>query len=111
MPTSIAVVRFEEFHAQNPAVYDCLARLAREWIRRTGTNRCSIRALFERARWELAIEISDPNYRQNNTWRPFFSRLLALQEEDLRTVFELRPSQADEWALSKIAEIEGQRPA
>jgi hypothetical protein len=92
MPTPIAVERFEEFHAQNPAVYDYPARLAGEWIRRTGTKRCSIYTLFERARWELAIETSDPNYRQNNTWIPFYYRLLARREEELGTVFELRPS-------------------
>lgn len=93
--------RFEQFAADNPNVYDVLVRLAREWVRRTGGRKIGIGALFERARWELAIATNDPDYRLNNNFRAYFARLIMLQEPDLAGLFELRHSDADTWVLDR----------
>jgi hypothetical protein len=79
-------------------VYDILVSLAREWVRKRGTRKLGMKALFERARWELSFETDDAEFLLNNTWAPWFARLIAIQEADLRDVFELRPSEADDWA-------------
>lgn len=92
-----AAERFELFHQQNPKVYRTLVGLAREWIARTGRHRIGIGALFERARWELAIATNDAEYRANNSYRAYYARLIMRQEPDLDGVFELRKSTADEW--------------
>lgn len=94
--------RFERFHADNPNVYATLARLAREWARATHNRKIGMKSLFEVARWQLVIETNDPNYRLNNSFTPYYARLLMLQEPDLRGIFDLRVSEADEW-IERVA--------
>lgn len=89
--------KFEQFHEQNPVVYEVLCRLAREWIDRTGRHELAIATLVETARWELAFKTSDPDYKINNVFRAYYARLIMQQEADLIGLFELRKSAADEW--------------
>jgi hypothetical protein len=95
--------RFDQFHEDNPDVYRVLVRLAREWISRTGRRHLGIKALCERARWEIAIATNDPDYKINNNYTAFYARLIMLQEKDLRDIFHLRESEADEWILERQA--------
>jgi hypothetical protein len=83
--------QFERYVAANLAVYDILVTPARKWVRKRGTRELGTKALFERARWELSFETYDAEFLLNNTWAPWFARLIAIQEADLRDVFELRP--------------------
>lgn len=89
--------KFERFHGENPNVYRTLVRLAREWVNQTGRSKIGIKSLYEVARWHLAIETSDPEYRLNNNYTAFYSRLIMLRESDLDGVFDLRCSEADDW--------------
>ncbi len=89
--------RFEQFHKDNPQVYDTLIRLAREWMKQTGGRKLGISALFERARWDLAIQTNADDFRLNNSYRSFYARLLMHENPDLRGLFDLRVSEADEW--------------
>lgn len=91
------VDKFVRFHEDNPHVYCALRRLAREWINHTGRRKLGIGALFERARWDIAIATNDPEFRLNNNHRSFYARLLMRREPDLGGLFELRPSMADQW--------------
>lgn len=95
--------RFEQFHADNPSVYDTLTRLAREWIVKTGRRKLGIATLFERARWEIALATNDPDFRLNNNWRAFYARLIIRQEADLDGLFDLRASAADTWIEARTA--------
>lgn len=94
---------FEQFHADNPRVYGTLVRLAREWVARTGRHKLGIKTLYERARWEIAIATSDPDYKLNNNYTAFYARLIMAQERDLAGMFDLRVSEADQW----IAQVAG----
>ena len=89
--------RFERFHEDTPRVYESFVALAREWVRRTGGRKVGIGALTERVRWEIAMATSDPEFKINNNFRAFYARLLMLNNSDLRGLFELRTSEADEW--------------
>lgn len=89
--------KFEQFHAENPRVYTTLVRLAREWINRTGRQKLGIKTLYERARWEIALATSDPDYKLNNNYTAFYARLIMHQEQDLADMFDLRVSEADQW--------------
>jgi len=89
--------RFEQFHQDNPHVYTILVRLAREWIRRTGRHKVGIAILWERMRWELAVETSEEAPALNNDYKAFFARLMMRDEPDLAELFDLRRSVADEW--------------
>jgi hypothetical protein len=89
--------QFELFHAENPAVYDTLVSLLRNWVANTNRKKVGIAALFERARWEIAITTNDPDFKLNNNYRAYYARLIMKQEEDLAGIFELRRSAADDW--------------
>lgn len=92
-----AAQKFEKFHDENPKVFVVLARLAREWIARTGRRDIGIGALTERARWEIALATSDPDFKINNNFRAYYARLLMHDHPDLAGIFQLRASEADAW--------------
>lgn len=89
--------QFEQFHTDNPRVYNTLVRLAFDWIANTGSHKLGIATLFERTRWEIAIATSDPEYKLNNNYRAFYARLIMAREPDLAGMFDLRESIADNW--------------
>ena len=93
---------FEDFHDKNPQVYAVLARLAREWVEATGRGKLGIKALYERARWEIAVQTSNPDYKLNNNFTAFYARLIMAQEQDLSEIFHMRGSAADDWILAKL---------
>lgn len=95
--------RFEAFHRDNPKVYETLVHLAREWINRTGRRKLGIATLFERARWEIALVTTDPEFKLNNSYRAYYARLIMQQEPDLAGLFECRTSEADEWITGRTA--------
>lgn len=95
--------QFEQFHAENPRVYRVLVQIAREWRKRTGRTRLGIGALYERARWEIAITTSDPSFKLNNDYRAFYARLIMARETDLAGMFNLRTSEADKWIAGRTA--------
>jgi hypothetical protein len=80
---------FWQFHHDNPLVYQMLVRYALEWKRYH--EHCSINLLFERVRWQYAIEVrSEDSFRLNNNHRAFYARLIEDLEADLRGFFRLR---------------------
>lgn len=95
--------RFEQFHDENPRVYETLVRLAREWITRTGRRKLGIATLFERTRWDIAIATNDPDFKLNNSYRAFYARLIMQENPDLAGIFECRASEADDWILGRSA--------
>lgn len=95
--------KFEEFHNENPHVYRALVKLARRWVRQTGTRKLAIKTLYERARWEIVITTNDADFKMNNSYTAFYARLIMAQERDLRRIFDLRASEADEWMAKRSA--------
>ena len=80
---------FWQFHADNPQVYDVLVKYAREWKRYHG--KCSIKLLFERARWDLMTTIqSKDGFKLNNNHHAYYARLIEEREPDLRNFFRMR---------------------
>ena len=95
-PGTIAA-NFESFHRANPHVYATLVRLAREWVNRTGRRKIGIKSLYEVARWQLALETNNPDYRLNNSFTAYYARLIQARERDLDGIFDMRASSADNW--------------
>ena len=77
------------FHEENPHVYKLLVELARDWKICTG-KRIGIKALFERARWESAIQTNGNEYVLNNNYSAYYARLIMRQERDLDGLFNVR---------------------
>jgi hypothetical protein len=104
-PLPRMAVDFEAFHRENPHVYEVLVMLTRQWVNGTGRPRIGIGALYERARWELAITTNDPDYRLNNNFRAFYARLIMYLNPELGHVFSVRSSEADVWAAIRTGEL------
>lgn len=97
------MIDFDEFHRDNPHVYTIMVNLAKEWVRRTGRSKLGIAMLFERARWELALQTTDAEYKLNNNYKAYYARLIMHRNPDLGDLFDLRCSDADEWLRQLIA--------
>jgi hypothetical protein len=81
--------RFLEFHKANPHIYRGLVDLSRAW-KQSGRDRLGIAMLWERFRWELAMETSGDLFKLNNDYRSHYARLIMEQEPDLEGIFETR---------------------
>ncbi|MGW1057596.1 hypothetical protein [Micromonospora rubida] len=92
--------RFEQFHADNPAVYNALRWLALQ-RKRAGGERFGISAVFERLRWEVAIQTNGDPFLIDNSFRSFYARMIMAQEAELRDMFVTRSSIADEWIAGR----------
>jgi Zierdtviridae DNA polymerase len=86
---------FNEFHRQNPFVYDILVKLAKEWLERFPNSKCGISMLYETARWRVYFETNDPEYKINNNYRAHYSRLIMRDEPGMEGLFNIRTSTAD----------------
>lgn len=81
--------QFRQFHALNPHVYEALVKLSR-WCKTDGWRKGSINLLFERLRWEYAVQTHGDDYRLNNNYRAFYARLLMHDCPDLEGFFDVR---------------------
>lgn len=82
--------RFEQYHRDNPHVYDALLRFTRQ-IKAAGRSEYAIAAVFERVRWHFYIETNtDEGFKLPNNFKPYFSRLIMHNEKDLAGIFVLR---------------------
>lgn len=87
--------KFWTFHRANPHVYAILIDLAAQWIEVHGRNHLAIKMLFERARWEIAMETRDATgFKLNNNYTAFYARLMMEQEPSLAGAFSLRQQRA-----------------
>lgn len=80
---------FERFHAANPEIYDLLVKYARE-LRAARRRRGGIRMIWERMRWDLAIQTQGDSFKLNDHYTSFYARLIMRQEPDLDGFFSTR---------------------
>ena len=80
--------QFQAFHRANPQVYDLLRSLALAMVR-AGRDRIGAKMLWERLRWEYALQTAG-EYRLNNNLTSRYARLLMDQEPELAGRFETR---------------------
>jgi len=81
--------RFEQFHADNPHVYDVLVSISREG-RRRGLEQWSIAGAFEVARYERRFSTTDESFKIRNDFKPHYARLIMEREPDLDGFFATR---------------------
>lgn len=87
--------RFAKFHADNPAVYAELVRLARD-LKAKGYKHYSCDSLLHVIRFHrhLVTTPDGSGFEINNDFAALFSRLIMQQEKDLEGFFELRERRA-----------------
>jgi hypothetical protein len=80
---------FWQFHADHPEVYQILVRLALE-ARARHPRKLGIKALFERARWEIPIPKDKEEFKLNNNHTAYYARYIMTVEPGLQGAFDLR---------------------
>lgn len=87
--------RAAQYDRENPEIYGLFVRFAVQ-AHRNGYRRFSANAIFERIRWELAIEKKDDGFKMNNNYRAFYARkLMAENPESFAGFFQIREGQND----------------
>ena len=81
--------RFNSFHRANPQVYEALRELALH-LAATGRRTFGMKALFEFLRFSYALQTAGDSYKINNSYAPFYARLLMRNEQSLAGFFNLR---------------------
>lgn len=83
-------LQFEEFHRNNPDVFDEIVDICNELRWRRGFHRCGISLVFERLRWLRAIQTKGDEFKLNNNYRAFYARLVMFLYPGLNGFFEIR---------------------
>ncbi len=86
---------FEEFHSNNPHVYERLVGMTSGLLDR-GRKRVGIGMLFEVLRWEHHMDtLTDEPFKLNNNYRAYYVRMIEARNPQWRGVFSKRTSESD----------------
>ena len=86
--------KFEEYHRENPHVYQLFKRFTFEKIN-AGAQHLGSSAVFERIRWETSVTTTGDEFKINNTYQPFYARLFMKDYPEHEGFFRLRTAKAD----------------
>ena len=86
--------KFRIFHEANPRVYELFKRFTFEAMNR-GHQQLSAEMIINRIRWETKVVTTDADYKINNDYKPFYSRLFIVEHPQHKDFFRLRQSVAD----------------
>jgi hypothetical protein len=85
--------RFDQFHKDNPSIYDLLVRFALE-VKHSGRSRYSIDAIIQRVRWHVTIETRSSDFKLNDHFTSRYARLIMSRVPELDGFFEVRELKA-----------------
>ena len=88
---------FENFHEENPVVWDLFQQFALAAIER-GSKHYSSNAIFERIRWHIEIETEGSNVKLNNNFRAYYARMFHLAKPQYDGFFRNRRLVSDDKA-------------
>jgi hypothetical protein len=81
---------FEEFHSNNPKVWDLFKMFSFDVIR-TGRKHYSVNAIFERIRWHTDIETKSKNsFKLSNNHRAYYARKFNSEFPDHTNFFKTK---------------------
>lgn len=79
---------FNSFNRRNPSVYTKLLELSLR-LKRVGASKYGMKALFEILRFNALLQ-SDKKFELNNSYAPYYARLLMQNEPSLDGFFRIR---------------------
>jgi hypothetical protein len=85
---------FENYHLNNPKMYDVFERFTFEAIK-SGRKYFGSQSILERVRWFTAIESRDDIFKVNNNYAAFYSRMFEEKHPEWKGFFRKRASVAD----------------
>jgi hypothetical protein len=88
-PRNKIEVRFWEIHVRNPKIYEridaqCFAMIAQ------GRRRYAVDAFFNTIRWDDTLAMNGEEFKMNDHYRPYYSRLWLQNNPEHWGFFELR---------------------
>ena len=82
--------KFEQFHSQNPHVFDMFVSYAKQ-AKKKGYDKFSAKAIFERLRWYYNFEVdSQDEWKLNNNYTALYARKAIEQFPEFEGFFQLR---------------------
>jgi hypothetical protein len=87
-------LKWRSFHKENPAVYDLFKQFTFQVIR-AGFSSYSAEAIINQIRWHTSVVTTDCDFKINNDYKPFYSRLFMSDHPEYDDFFKLRRSKAD----------------
>ena len=88
------VEEFKQFHKKNPEVYELFKKFTFQAIN-SGHVRLSSEMIINRIRWETSVVTTDKDYKINNDYKPFYSRMFMAEHPKYNNFFNTRGSYAD----------------
>lgn len=85
--------RWQEFYALNPHIYELFERFAVEAFGKG--KRVGARNIWEKIRWELAVETESEDWKLNDHACPYYARLVMLRNPTMLGFFERRDAHFD----------------
>lgn len=92
--------KFEEYHKRNPEVYDLFRKYTLRAIQ-SGYKHFGSQMIIEKIRWQSAIVKGDHDFKINNDFAAFYSRMFIMEYPSYSDYFRTRTSQADELLTDK----------
>jgi len=89
----ISCDKFPQYHTDNPHIYEAFKKYAFEAIN-SGRKHFSSEAIINRIRWDSMIRGAG-EYKINNNYKSFYSRMFANEFPDYRDFFFMRKSKFD----------------
>ena len=93
-PLRDLVNEFKTFNRNNPEVYELFKTFTFRAIN-AGHVRLSSEMIINRIRWETSVETTDKDYKINNDYKPFYSRMFMNEYPKYNNFFSTRGSYAD----------------
>lgn len=81
--------RFEKFHRENPEVYELFKRFTFEAIK-AGRGRLSAAMIVERIRWETSVVTRGDQFKVNDIFTPYYSRMFMAEFPEHSDFFPTR---------------------
>jgi len=89
------VGEFKALHQKNPEVYKLFVQFTLQAINK-GHAKLSSEMIVNRIRWETSVITTDKDYKINNDYKPFYSRMFMAQFPKYDYFFQKRGSYADQ---------------
>lgn len=86
--------RFDEYHRNNPHIYHQFRYYTLKAIQ-SGYKHFGSQMIIERIRWQTGVISKQSDFKINNDFAAFYSRMFMLEYPSYSTYFRTRQSQAD----------------
>ena len=87
--------RFDKYHSENPHIYSQFRYYTLKAIE-SGYKNFGSQMIMERIRWQTGVVSKNSEFKINNDYAAFYSRMFMLEYPSYSNYFRIRQSKADE---------------